>query len=69
MPNDESVGANKIEKKAVLHDVQRSNSGTIPEKRTTQCNTAVSRKVRKRLVKYPLNTENTVSSYLYSKPP
>ena len=39
MPYDESVGANKNEKRVVVHVVQGSNSGTIPEERTTQYNT------------------------------
>ena len=39
MPYDEeSVGANENEKRVVFHVVQGSNSGTIPEKRTTQYN-------------------------------
>ena len=74
MPYDESAGANENEKRAVCHVVQGSNSGTIPEKRTTQYNTYYCKsQLRKRLVvKYPLNIGNTVSvsSYLlYSKPP
>ena len=70
MSYDGSVGANENEKRVVFHIVQGLNSGTIPEKRTTQYNTYCCKsQVRKRLAKYPLNTGNTAYSYLYSKPP
>ena len=63
---DESVGANAGEKRVVFHVVSRVKlwDYSREENHTEQ---SCQSPVRKRLVKYPVNTGNTVSSYLYSK--